>query len=146
MSLDEHGGDDELEVGTGDAALHVVERGLECVAEVDLVDDELDFAAHRGVHLAGDELEGLHEAEARAQGVRDHGQHVAELVREFLAPPADAQPQEGQAHQDAREGSGEEHRALERHEEGDEPDEPAPEEQDGLELRAAYRPVGLLHE
>ena len=92
MSLDQHGGDDELEVGAGDAALHVVECGFEGVAEVDLVDDELDFAAHRGVHLTRDELEGLHEAEAGTQGVRDHGQHVAELVREFLAPPADAQP------------------------------------------------------
>ena len=145
MSLDEHGGDDELEVGAGDAALHVVECRLEGVAEVDLVDDELDLAAHRGVHLAGDELEGLHKAEARAQGVRDHGQHVAELIREFLASPADAQSQEGQAHQDAHEGTDEEHRALERHEKGDEANEPAPEQQDGLKLGATYRPVGLLH-
>ena len=82
LVLDRDGGGHQLEVVRAHAADHVLERLVERQAEVDLADDPAELGRDRRPRLAHDELDGLEERRAGAQGVGDQGDRVRQLLVE----------------------------------------------------------------
>ena len=88
LVLDADGRGHQLEVVGADAADHVLQRLVERQAEVDLADDAAELGRDRRPRLAHDQLDGLQERRAGAQGVGDEGDRVRQLLVEGVQPAA----------------------------------------------------------
>ena len=104
LVLDRDGRGHQLEVVRPDAADHVLERLVERQAQVDLADDAAELGRDGRPRLAHDQLDGLQERRAGAQGVGDQGDRVRQLLVEGVeaAALAPAEPEAREEEADER--------------------------------------------